>query len=171
METPDRLIPLILAVGTTATIWTALGRRTSRVEARLEKRIERTEKRTGSRLERMEGRLIDAIRSLAPGGAVAKRVSPVVLTDLGKTISVSLNAEEWAGKLAASLMDAAGEQDYEIQDFAFEYVEDMYFTDEQQGQIRQAAYEHGLSGYSVRRVLAIELRDALLALRKEADAP
>ena len=145
-------------------IWKNLGGRTDKVETRTGERIDRVERRLGARIQRSEGRLMDAIRNLTPGGGVAKPASPLVLTDLGKEVSVALGAEEWAGKLAGTLVEQAGERDYEIQDFAFEYVEGADFTDVQQGRIRQVAYQHGLNEYSVRRVLAIELRDRLLTI-------
>ena len=160
---PEWLIPIILTVGAIVTLWTALGKRTGRVETRLEKRIERTEERTGERLDRMEGRLLGAIRSILPIGDVIASRSPITLTRLGAEVAEDMEAEAWAEKLAAELGGTAGTRNFEIQEFAFEYVErEGVFQPKERDRIREVGYNRGLRTYAVRRVLAIKLRDRLL---------
>lgn len=100
---PDWLLPIILTVGAIVTLWTALGRRTDRVETRLEKRIDRTEERTGARLGRMESRLVSAIRSVLPVGDVVASRSPMRLTPLGESVAEDLGATAWVERLAQDL--------------------------------------------------------------------
>ncbi|MCY3599851.1 MAG: hypothetical protein OXN85_07760 [Gemmatimonadetes bacterium] len=91
--------------------------------------------------------------------------SPVRLTDLGKRISQELDASAWAGRLAVPLeKHLAGKDAYEIQVFCFDHVEQVEYSDEEQKTIRRSAYNHGIDTWEVRRVLAIELRDKLLAI-------
>ena len=94
--------------------------------------------------------------------------SPLRLTDLGQSISRKLGASAWATERAEQLIgrvsDAAA---YDIQAFAFEYVEKERPPDDaMEATIKQCAYEHGLKHKQVLNVLAIELRDRLLRLRQ-----
>lgn len=157
-------------------IWRNLGKRMEDVEKGLGDRLDRTgerirrvETRLGRRVERMEGRLLDAIRSLT-GHGVAESRSPIVLTDLGKKVSDALGAKEWVGRLAPPLADKSGKLNYEIQDFAFRHMEDVDLNPDELSLVKQVAYDNGLNEYSVRRVLAIELRDKLLAIA-DLEAP
>lgn len=71
------------------------------------------------------------------------------------------------------LKSDAGTRNFEIQDFALQYVEgENVFSPGERDRIRQVAYNRGLQAYAVRRVLAIKLRDHLLGLAGlEAPAP
>ncbi len=165
MTIPEWLVPLALIIGAIVTLWKALGKRTDHVETRLEERLQRTEERTTGRLERMEHRLLSAIRSVLPVGDVVASRSPIALTPLGKNVANDMEADTWAENLASQLATDAGTRNFEIQEFAFEYVERKdTFRSAKRDRIREVAYNHGLQTYAVRRVLAIKLRDQLLKL-------
>lgn len=91
--------------------------------------------------------------------------SPLRLTELGKTISKGIDAPTWADRIVLSLQHVQDMEAYEIQDFCFEYVKDeLALSKEEIRLIRSVAYENGVKEEQVRRVLAIEIRDKLLAL-------
>ena len=93
--------------------------------------------------------------------------SPLQLTDLGRSISQTLDAAQWAENTSRRLAGRTeGQSPYDIQSMAFDYVEKEFEPDgDMESQIKQCAYENGLRRKQVLDVLAIELRDALLALR------
>ena len=93
--------------------------------------------------------------------------SPLRLTELGRSISQTLNASQWAEDASRRLADRAeGQSPYDIQVMAFDYVEKEFKPDgDMESQIKRCAYDNGLRRKQVLDVLAIELRDALLALR------
>ena len=91
--------------------------------------------------------------------------SPLRLTDLGESISASLEARDWAARTARELAaQVEGKLPYEIQDFCYEYVANFTPTPEQEVKIRMSAYERGVDREQVMNVLVIELRDQLLEL-------
>ena len=92
--------------------------------------------------------------------------SPLQLTDLGRKISDALDAASWAVRIAPGMKHRIeGKQPYEVQDICFEYIEnDFEPTGEQEAQIKACAYENGIEAKQVRDVLAVELRDRLLAM-------
>lgn len=90
--------------------------------------------------------------------------SPLALTDFGDEISKDLGAKGWAQRTADRLRDQiTGKQDYEVQEFCFDYVTGDETKLEMGDLIRSCAYEHGIDQQGVLDVLAIELRDVLLA--------
>lgn len=146
----------------------------------LGKRTERVETRLGERITRVETRLTDALREFmrdvktalvrAPS-PVDRSESPIRLTDLGQAISTELNASDWADRTAAVVsVEVEGNEPYEIQDFCFRYVATHEYPNDEQREIRRAAYQHGLPVEQVLRVLAIELRDKLLTIA-DLEAP
>jgi len=90
--------------------------------------------------------------------------SPLQLTDIGEDISRRLKARDWAQRIAPTLTEkVAGKLPFEVQDFCFEYVKKTFEpTDDQDKELRMAAYEHGLTKDLVLDVLVVELRDRLL---------
>ena len=90
--------------------------------------------------------------------------SPLHLTDMGESISATLQAREWAERTAAALGERVkGKRPYEVQDISFEYVKNEFRpTEEQEVEIRTCAYEKGVKRDIVLDVLAVELRDVLL---------
>lgn len=91
--------------------------------------------------------------------------SPLKLTELGRKISEALDAAELAADLAAELRSRAeGKHAYDIQELAFLFIRDEYGPGaEIEAKIKQCAYDNGLDRDEVLDVLAIELRDRLLA--------
>ena len=96
--------------------------------------------------------------TLASGG-------PLRPTDLGGRISESLNASELAADLAAGLRsEAEGKHAYDIQELSFRFIRDEYRPPKEiEDRIKQCAYDNGLDRDEVLDVLAVEIRDKLLA--------
>lgn len=98
------------------------------------------------------------------GPAVEGR-SPLQLTEFGQAISQMLGTSKWAETIAEQLrVEVKDKEPYEIQDFAYDYVRNRFQpTPEQDHQIRNCAYEKGTRPEVIHEVLAIEIRNQLLA--------
>ena len=94
--------------------------------------------------------------------------SPRTLSDLGKKISEELGAKQLAESLAPHLVERSkGLSEYDIQNLCNEYVHQEYTPEPDfEEQMKSCAYNYGISIISVLSILAVELRDALLALDK-----
>ena len=92
--------------------------------------------------------------------------SPLRLTDLGHAISTDVGGVAWAIRTAPDLEDQVeGMEAFEIQRFCFDHIAEAdKFDDAMRRAILKSAYERGVREEQVLRVLAIELRDKLLAL-------
>ena len=92
--------------------------------------------------------------------------SPLQLTDLGKSISEDLNAEEWAKSIVSSLQDQVkGMLPFEIQEWCLNYVKyDLQPNASQTLRLNMAAYNNALDLDAVLDVLALEMRDLMLDL-------
>ena len=86
------------------------------------------------------------------------------MTDLGRAISEDIGARAWAQEAAPGMApQMQGRPPYEIQEQCFEYVQDdAQFPEEILQKMRDTAYNRGTTLNEVRKVLAVELRDALL---------
>ena len=106
---------------------------------------------------------IKTVLGQLPSTAISDN-SPLHLTDMGESISATLQARKWAERTAAALGERVkGKRPYEIQDLSFEYVKNEFKpTEEQEVEIRTCAYEKGVKRDIVLDVLAVELRDVLL---------
>ena len=92
--------------------------------------------------------------------------SPLRLTDLGEKVSAKIGAVEWAKQTAEAFGDrVVGRRPDEIQDFCFGYVNGDEFQPDNafDTAIKITAYENGVDRTGVLDVLAITLRDELLA--------
>lgn len=91
---------------------------------------------------------------------------PIYLTDLGKGISETVCASEWAMKEAPLLAEGAhGKQDFEILDICYDHVLRALDDDPKfQERVRAGARAHCTDPENVREVLQVELRDAVLRL-------
>ena len=92
--------------------------------------------------------------------------SPLRLTDLGKSISERLDAPALAQDLAPHLQERIkGKAPYEIQEMCFDYIRHEYMPpDAVETLIKTCAYDNGIDRGQVVDVLAVELRDKLLAM-------
>ena len=92
--------------------------------------------------------------------------SPLRLTDLGKSISERLDAPTLAQDLVPLLQERIeGKTPYEIQEMCFDYIRHQYNPpDEVDTLIKTCAYDNGIDRGQVVDVLAVELRDKLLAM-------
>ena len=102
-------------------------------------------------------------RLLSP--AVVETNSPIKLSDFGRKISANLSVDRWAANHALRLVDkASGKQEFEIFEMCVKYVADQFDSDLNLNKnSRKGAYEVGTDVEKVKRVYAVELRDALLA--------
>ena len=93
--------------------------------------------------------------------------SPLQLTDCGRSISERLGAAGLAQELAPLLQaQVEGKVPYEIQEKCFDYVRHEYEPPEEvEARIKTCAYDHGIKRGQVLDVLAVELRDKLLAMK------
>ena len=103
---------------------------------------------------------------LPPGVAPG---SPIRLTDFGKKVSASLSIGEWAADHAERLRnDASGKREFEIFEMCVEHASGQFDEDSKfQRTIREGAYEQSMELGNVKRICAVELRDALLGLGSE----
>ena len=92
--------------------------------------------------------------------------SPLRLTDFGRTLSTDIGGHAWAQDRATKVVDnVRGKQPYEVQEYCFEYVgNESNYTDDFLQKMRSCAYNNGTDLKAVKRVLGVELRDALLKL-------
>ena len=92
--------------------------------------------------------------------------SPLRLTELGKSISKRLDAPALAQDLVPLLQERIkGKTPYEIQEMCFDYIRHEYKPpDEVEALIKTCAYDNGIDHGQVVDVLAVELRDKLLAM-------
>lgn len=90
--------------------------------------------------------------------------SPLQLTEKGRSISQSLNADRWAKEIAPTLAQRVeGMVPYDIQEFCRSYVRDEFRPPpDLEVKIKECAYQNALDRHSVLDVLAVELRDQLL---------
>ena len=97
--------------------------------------------------------------------AVTEGHSPLRLNDLGKAVSKEIDARAWADRIIPTVSKKLENHEaFEIQDFCFVYVTKMDYSEEEERAIKKSAYENAISVDQVKRVLAIELRDKLLAI-------
>ena len=97
--------------------------------------------------------------------AVVEGHSPLRLNDLGKIVSEEIDARAWADRIVPTVSNKLENHEaFEIQDFCFVYVTQMEYSEQENRAIRKSAYENAISVEQVQRVLAIELRDKLLAI-------
>ena len=107
------------------------------------------------------------------GPATVSTASPVQLTDLGKAVSKEIEAESWAREAVPTLADRAGKlsEEFEFHELAETYVQEVRegseVPKELERRVKACAYAKGIELEQVWRVLVVELRDALLSLRKE----
>ena len=102
------------------------------------------------------------------GSPVAGSESPLTLTSLGKEIAKEISAREWAQNLAGTLIkeivEVIGKHSYEIEEFCFQYMREKPMLSEEMNQkVKKTAYEKGITQRDVLDVLALELRDELIA--------
>ena len=113
---------------------------------------------------------IKKLLQLLPNTPV-KSESPLRLTEVGKDISEKLEAHRWATQTASEINQKSpvkGKNAFDLQEIAFKYVTELQPDKGLDELIEMCAFQHGLAKEDVRKVLAIELRDALLVLAPSA---
>ena len=124
-------------------------------------------------IEKVEGNLetiADNIAQIFARISVMDRGSPLRLNELGRSIADSLGAKDWVADIAGSMRDAMREKsEYEIQQQCFEYFRSEFKPDEKQdGKLKDCAYQSGVPVSVVLDVLALEMRDILIAARQSS---
>ena len=107
------------------------------------------------------------------GSNVVGGTSPLRLTELGKRVSEAIEAPALVAELAQSLLSQAeGKRPHEIARLADDYVHDTFEpTAEQLDGFDAVAYEEGITRFEVFQVIALELRDHLLAQTSPGPLP
>ncbi len=102
---------------------------------------------------------------------VAGSTSPMSLNELGCRISREVDAAGWAARNLNDARQATpGMSPYRVQRYCFSHAGPKNLSDEEMRKIEDAAYTHGVTVSEVLEVLAIELRDLLLA-QGQVDGP
>ena len=122
-------------------------------------------KNVGETLETIQKDIKSIFRILYENKTIQSS-SPLRLTELGQSISDTLEAAAWAKRTAKEIAPKITDrQPYVIQNYCFEFVrESDALSDELTQKIQEAAYNNGIEVARVTDVLAIELRDALLKI-------
>ena len=107
---------------------------------------------------------LDQILLRLPRPEVASS-SPINLTDFGKSISQDMGAKEIATRLAPNLREQVREMDpYQTQEHCLEFMTMKHqLPPELDSLVNKVAFERGVKREQVLRVIAIELRDQILA--------
>ncbi len=110
----------------------------------------------------IQGDIKSILRSL-PANTV-ETDSPIRLNDLGRQVSLELQAVEWSESKANDLLgEVQGLTAYAIQEHCFKYAHEKYGdTEDRKRRAENSAYKHGLNIDQVLRVVGVELRDILL---------
>ena len=135
------------------------GERIGRLDQRLDERISRVDNRLTGMLQTVLGKVI-------PSKAFAAN-SPLHLTEEGERISSELGAKAWASAEVEKLNPPDRAGGYELQGYCFTYVNEAELPVDLTVAIREVADREDVDEGEVRSVLAIELRDALLALQRD----
>ena len=162
---------MVAAIGA-ALIWqvSGLARALRHAAAELQQQLkqEGNERREETRAQHETTRR--EIRTLANGLPGRRRASqagsPLKLTDFGKEIRTSLDAEDWVAEQARILRpDTAGLEPFEIDQLCQKRIRQAVgggVATEVQRKAQRIAYERGCDTHAVEDVLRILLRDALL---------
>ena len=107
---------------------------------------------------------LDQILLRLPRPEVAS-ASPITLTDFGRSLALDVGAGEVARGLVPSLREPVrGMDPYQLQEYCLEFMADIHRPPpELDSLINKVAYDRGVKREQVLRVIAIELRDQLLA--------
>ncbi|WP_419939388.1 hypothetical protein [Candidatus Palauibacter sp.] len=103
----------------------------------------------------------------ALGFAVTEIRSPIRLNKLGEDIAEEISAKDWAARLSTPIQSRTKGMDaYTVQQFCFAYADHtLEFSDDEQVLVNKIAFERGVEERDIRRVIGIELRNKILALR------
>lgn len=110
---------------------------------------------------------------LAAPSPVIQRRSRLQLTELGQEILGKIEGAEWAKEIASHWKSQVdGMNTYEIQEYCRVTIGNLGVSAARKNILQEVAFEHGLRESQVREVLAIEVRDRLIDLIRDAeDAP
>ena len=107
-------------------------------------------------------RVLDKSASIGKG-------SPLRLTELGEKLAAEVQAAEIVHDLADKLSpEVFGKDEYEVQEWCFDFMIDRFApADTVEARIRKSAYENGVDRDRIMDVLAVMLRDRLLAAQSQ----
>ena len=100
--------------------------------------------------------------------SIMERRSPLCLNELGRSIADTLDSRNWVADIASSLRDSMRDKsEYDIQEFCFKYFRSEFQPNEEQdGKLKDCAYQSGVPVSVVLGVLALEMRDILIAAKQ-----
>ena len=129
------------------------------------KEVKAEQRSFGVSLRKVEEKIINIPEQLPPPTIVEIK-SPIRLSNFGRDISENLSVDRWAADHATCLVDKASEkQEFEIFEMCVEYVGNQFENNVGFNKnFRKGAYEVGTDVEQVKKVYAVELRDALLVL-------
>ena len=115
----------------------------------------------------IKGVLVDIKEALvAEDKRFSKGRSPRQLTEFGKEVAATMKAEEWARRLISNRKFAHVREPYEADYYARQHA-DADRSDETKRMIWKGMYQSALDEASIRRILAIVLREEIIKqLRK-----
>lgn len=146
---------VIFSVGTWVGSMNSFKKTAKGAIGRIDKAIEKINERIGS--------IKVNVAVLASGKTVDASQSPIRLNEFGESISQEILGKQWAKVEATKYVEQfRGQQPYDVQKFAFGHVYQFQPPDEMGAKMKNCAYENGISIDLVLRVLAIDLRDAML---------
>ena len=122
------------------------------------------------RVAKLEG-AFDATKAIlierARPSGVMEQNSPYRLSDVGREMAADLNALAWADAVAETVPQKdVDQEDYRLDAYAQQHVF-LKLSDAIQDSILRVTYEKGVAAYELHGVLAIVLREKLIALRNE----
>lgn len=157
---PVSVMALVAIGGVLIAIGKWLGRRES-----FESIISGFKESLENSMKEIRGDIKNILRSLPPTeGAAVKGASPLRLTELGESISETIQAPAWAQNEVGKVLSRTREMGpYGVQQFCFDYVDEVNYSPDLMQRMQDCAYNKGTTLIEVKKVLAIELRDRILA--------
>ena len=111
----------------------------------------------------IRGRIDQIIERIPPPKTLAS-ASPLRLSPLGEKVAESLNAGDWASRVAPGLTAAvAGMEPFEIDRFSENYVE-TELGEQFEKRVAACAYDFGITRSAVLGALRVVLRDELIRI-------
>lgn len=159
LNTPLIVVAIVAVVSAFGTIFIWVGRVNSDREG-----FKTFMRKVDGNLEKIAENIAQMVTRIS----VMESGSPLRLNKLGRSISEFLDARNWAQGIAGSLHEEMKEgSEYEIQQLCFKYFRSEFKPDEEQdGKIKDCAYQNGVPVSVVLDVLALEMRDILIAAKQ-----
>lgn len=151
----------IVAASVTVGIW--VGKRSS-----FEKTTDKAIHRIDASVEKINeniGSMNVNVAILTSRKPVDESQSPTRLNEFDESISKEVRGKEWAKGIASQYVDQLEKSEpYDVQQFGYRHAQQFEPSQEMLAKMKKSAWENGIPIDLIRRVLALELRDALLEI-------